>query len=64
VSQLAVVVVLDDRVVLLSVVIGVRVGSTSDSGWSGRSVRCVVVAECGAWAWWRCTVMLFCLTDD
>jgi hypothetical protein len=64
VSQLAVVVVLEKRVTLLSVVIGVCVGCTCDSGRCGRPVLWVAVAECAEWAWWRCTVMLFCPIED
>jgi hypothetical protein len=64
VSQLAVVVVLEKRVALFSVVIGECVGCTCDSGRCGRHVRWVAVAECAAWAWWRCTVILFCLIED
>jgi hypothetical protein len=64
VSQLAVVVVLEKRVALLSVVIGVCVGCTCDCGRCGRPVRRVAVGECAAWAWWRCTVMLFCPIED
>jgi hypothetical protein len=48
----------------LSVVIGVRVGCTRDPGWCGRPVRWVDVAECAAWAWWKCTVMLLCPIED
>jgi hypothetical protein len=64
VSQLAVVLVLLKRVALLSMVIGVSVRCTCDSGRCGRPVRWVAVAQCEAWAWWRCTVMLFCPTED
>jgi hypothetical protein len=56
VSQLDVVVELEKRCVALSVVIGVCVGCNCDSGWCGSPVRRVDVAECAAWAWWRCTV--------
>jgi hypothetical protein len=58
------VVVLEKRVALLSVVIGVCVGCTCDSGRCGHPVRWVAVAECAAWAWWRCIVMLFCPIED
>jgi hypothetical protein len=60
VSQLAVVVVLEKRVALLLVGIGVSVRCTCDSGRCGRPVRWVAVAECDAWAWWRlyCDVVL------
>jgi hypothetical protein len=63
VSQLAVVVELEKRVVLLSVVIGARVGSTCDSSWCGIPVRWVDAAECAAWAWLRCTVE-WCLIES
>jgi hypothetical protein len=52
VSQLAVVVVLEKRVSLLSVFIGVCVGCTSDSGRCGRPVR------------WRWTVIMFYPIED
>jgi hypothetical protein len=64
VSLLAVVVVLEKRGALLSVVIGVCVGCTCDSGWCGRPVRWVDAAECAAWTWWRCTVMFLCPIED
>jgi hypothetical protein len=64
VSQLAVVVDLEKRVALLSVVIGVCVGCTCYCGWCGRPVRWADIAECAAWAWWRCTVMLLCSIED
>jgi hypothetical protein len=64
VSKLAVVMVLEKRVALLSVVIGVCVGCTCDSGRCGRPVRWFAVAVCAAWAWWRRTVMLFCPIGD
>jgi hypothetical protein len=64
VSQLAVIVVLEKCVALLLVVIRVCVGCTCDSGRCGRPVRWVAVAECAAWAWWRCTVMWFCPIED
>jgi hypothetical protein len=57
VSQLAVVVELEERcVALLSVVIGACVGCTCDSGWCGNPVQWIDAAECSAWAWWRCAV--------
>jgi hypothetical protein len=56
--------VLEKRVALLSVVIGVCDGCTCDSGRCGRPVRWVAVAECGAWAWWRCTAVLLCPIED
>jgi hypothetical protein len=57
VSQLDVVVELEKRcVALLSVVIGLRVGCTCDSGWCSSRVRWVDAAERAAWAWWQGTV--------
>jgi hypothetical protein len=56
VSQLAVVVELEKLAALLSMVIGVCVGFTCDSDWSGRPVEWVDAAECAVWAWLRCTV--------
>jgi hypothetical protein len=64
VSQLAVLVVLEKRVALLSVVIGVCVRCTCDSGRCGLPMQWVAVAECAAWAWWGCTAMLFCPIED
>jgi hypothetical protein len=55
-SGLDVAVELEKRVDLLSVVTGACVGCTCDSSWCGSPVRWVDVAECVAWAWWRCTV--------
>jgi hypothetical protein len=56
VSQFDVVVDLERRVALMSVVIRACVGCTCDSGWCGSPVRWVDAAECAAWAWLRCTV--------
>jgi hypothetical protein len=56
VSHLDVVVELEKRVALFSVVIGTCVGCTCDSGWCGSPVRWVDAAECAAWARWRRTV--------
>jgi hypothetical protein len=43
----------------VSVVIGVCVGCTCESGRCGRPVRWVAEAECAAWAWWGCTEVSF-----
>jgi hypothetical protein len=62
VSQLAVVVKLEKRVVLFSMVIGACVGFTCDSGWCGSPVRWVDAVDCAAWAWWLCAVDV-CVSD-
>jgi hypothetical protein len=56
VSQLAVVVELEKRVALLSVVIRACVGCTCYSSSCGSPARWVDAAESAAWAWWKCTV--------